>query len=108
MMHHPYLCAQPPVFLESPAHTDPTAESEWVSLPEAMRITGGTLMVGSRLLINGRPAVFTLDPYIGSCSAKYTDTPDSYALNIAAASDTVLVHTQAIQATQDHVAASQT
>ena len=107
MMHHPYLSAQPTVFLESPAHSGPTAESEWVSLPEAMQITGGTLMVGSRLLLNGRPAVFTLDPYIGTCSAKYTDTPDSYALKIVAASNTVLVHTQAIRATQDHVAGRQ-
>lgn len=107
MKHHPYLSAQPPVFVDSPAHPGPTAESEWIPLPEAMRITGGSLVMGSRLLINGRPAVFTLDPYIGSCSGKYTDTPDSYALNIRSASGTVLVHTQAIRATQDHMAASQ-
>lgn len=99
--HHPYHATQPTVFLDAPT------ASQWIPLLEAMQITGGTLLTGSRLLINNRPAVFTLDPYIGSCSGKYTDTPDSYALNIASAPETVLVHLEAIQATQDQVALNQ-
>lgn len=75
---------------------------EWLTLEDAADETHGKLMIGSRLLVDGRPAQWVgVEPTWGMVAARWTDEEGGYAVNLAC--HKVLVHRDGITKTLEHL-----
>lgn len=77
-------------------------ENEWLTFQETASLTGGKLLTGSRMLVDGRPAEWVgTEPTWGMIAARWTDDEGGYAVNLG--THDVLVHREAITQTLDHL-----
>ena len=73
-----------------------TETKEWLTPPEFAEATGGKAVSGTRMLVDGRPAVYCMHPTIGLLAARWTDVEDGYAVNLG--THEVLFHRSGINA----------
>lgn len=59
-----------------------TETKEWLTPHEFAEATGGKAASGTRMLVDGRPAVYRRDPYFGMLAAQWTDEESGYAVNL--------------------------
>lgn len=76
---------------------------EWITASEAAAMTGGKLLTGTRLLVDGRPAEWVgVEPTWGMVAARWTDEEGGYAVNLFSAHE-VLIHRTAITKTLENM-----
>lgn len=75
--------------------------NEWVTVAEAAAMTGGKLLTGTRMLVDGRPAEWVgTEPNWGMVAARWTDEEGGYAVNLS--THEVLIHRDAITKTLEY------
>lgn len=62
--------------------TEMTEHDEWITPQEFGEATGDKAAVGTRMLVDGRPAVYCREPTYGMLAARWTDVEDGYAVNL--------------------------
>lgn len=76
--------------------------NEWVTVVEAAALTGGKLLTGTRMLVDGRPAEWVgTEPHWGMVAARWTDEKGGYAVNLSL--HDVLIHRGAITRTLEYL-----
>lgn len=94
--HHWARYHNDPIQAPAEGETEMTETKEWLTPHEFAEATGGKAASGTRMLVDGRPAVYCLHPTYGMLAARWTDEEGGYAVNLGI--HEVLFHKSGIDA----------